>query len=272
MTQNIQTVTFDLNNLGLACRPEKSPNHRLQPRLGVVRDALVAKRIKGFFPVTILTLDGIRRADRARVYSGTTLRGRESNPEINVIKFDLVVEQPDRKPLAEAAAERIRQASAIGMRALKAVPRVGAFQIEDPDDIFYLHNGDSHVLKRWIDKCHEVAGAIESRGVGKAQLETLGQSMAAAGQTWYQGLENAKDVHQRNAVQRAFSEWADGDAIASHVAYGVDVFCSDDFGGSNGVKSVLDGDHRAWLTATFGVRFMTIEELVNALDAEEQAA
>ena len=64
---------------------------------------------------------------------------------------------------------------------------------------------------------------------------------------------------------RAFSEWADGDSIAAHIAYGLDIFCSDDVGNSNSISSVLDNANRAWLSETYGVRFMTLEELANSL-------
>lgn len=89
---------------------------------------------------------------------------------------------------------------------------------------------------------------------------------------WYQGLVHAKDIHEQGAVRRAFSEWADDDAIASHVAYGLDIFCTEDFGRSNPSGSVFDDENRAWLASTYGVRFMTLKELVKALSAEYQAA
>jgi hypothetical protein len=40
------------------------------------------------------------------------------------------------------------------------------------------------------------------------------------------------------------------DAVAAHIAYGLDVFCSTDVGNSNATNSVLDPVNRAWLTAT----------------------
>lgn len=84
---------------------------------------------------------------------------------------------------------------------------------------------------------------------------------------WFEVLDNTKDVHKERAVERAFSEWAYGDAIAAHVAYGLDVFSSADVGNSNATNSVLDPTNRAWLTETYGIKFMSFDDLLNNLSS-----
>lgn len=260
----IKTVTFDSNTLGLACRPEKAT---------AVREALLAGRISGFFSVTMLTLEGIPSAERGAVYAGTTISSQERCDSPNDVRVEFRVEQPDRKPIPEAAAQRIRHAREIGIRALRPVPRIGAFRIDDPDGTFYLSNGDGPALDCWINKCHEVARAIEGRGVGSAQVKALGRMMAGNNtKHWFEALGNPKDIHQKNEVIRTFAEWADGDAIASHVAYDLDVFCTEDRGRSNPKGSVLDDQNRTWLASTYGVCFMTFDELTSVLGAEGEAA
>ena len=75
-------------------------------------------------------------------------------------------------------------------------------------------------------------------------------------------MRRAQDETERRKVQRAIKEWADADSIAAHVGYGIDLFCSEDMGKSTGGEpSVLDGSNRAWLTATFGIKFVTVAEL-----------
>ena len=104
--------------------------------------------------------------------------------------------------------------------------------------------------------------------MGIAQVKTLGHRFATSGNpqaTWFRALDAAKDVKEQKEVHRAFSEWADGDTIASHVAYGIDVFCTQDKGNSNAGPSILDAANKQWLTATYGVRFMTIDQLADHL-------
>ena len=100
-----------------------------------------------------------------------------------------------------------------------------------------------------------------------AQVKALGKNLSFNDpqQTWFKALDKASDVHQQRAIERAFAEWADGDAIAAHIAYGIDIFCSADVGNSNVTNSVLDPTNRAWLTSTYEVQFMTFEDLAASL-------
>lgn len=279
-------VTFDTNVLDLACRPERFPKDSRQPNLQKVRDAIVSKRIQGFYSVTMLTIEGIMRKDRAEVFAGTkltmqpekiTVTKNEDIPEeiraefhgkdVTTINVELAADQPDRKALHPEVIARVNAAKALGIRVLKDVPRVGAYYISDPNNEFYLSNGEGLTRQNWINKIHELARAIEDRGVGIAQVKALGKSLNfkdPAG-AWFSALDNAKDIHEERAVERAFSEWADGDAIAAHVAYGLDIFCSADVGNSNATRSVLDPINRKWLADTYGVEFMTFDDLLATL-------
>ena len=281
-------VTFDTNVLDYACRPERYPKDPRQPGLGRVRDALAEGLIEGFYPVTMLTVEGIQNADRAEVFAKTQTVTHELPPAVTpnanlpdavrqqvggggveTIGLTVQVTQTARKPLHPEVIKRMAAAKALGVRILKAPPRIGAFNIIDPTGEYYLPNGEDAELSAWIDTAHAVASAIEQRGVGFAQVKALGETIGTRdpGTLWFQALDQAKDAHEQNAVRRAFSEWADGDAIASHVAYGLDVFCSGDIGNSNAKNSVLDAENRAWLTATYGTRFMTFDDLLATLPA-----
>ncbi|MEA5391184.1 hypothetical protein VB738_07905 [Cyanobium gracile UHCC 0139] len=254
-----------------------------QPYLPKVRDALAAKKIEGFFSMTMLTIEGIMRTDRADVFASTrvssppetysvtknedlpeVIRASIGDADIETIKQRFVAEQPSRRQLHPEVVARVDAARALGVRALKDVPRVGAFTMTDPAGEIYLSNGEGDDLLTWQQRAHDVARTIEARGLGIAQVIALGTAMTAADpdKAWFSALADAKDIHEQRAVERAFGEWADGDAIASHVAYGIDVFCSADVGNSNAANSVLDPGNRAWLTATCGVRFMTFEDLL----------
>lgn len=278
-------VTFDTNVLDLACRPERFPKDVRQPGLQKVRDALVSGAIEGFYSVTMVTIEGIMRRDRAKVFASTRTKISESisvtkntdlpeeiraivnGADVETVEMTMAVEQPARMPLHSEVVARMRAAQALGVRVLKAVPRTGAYLVTDPDGKFYLDNGEGEALKVWIDRVQDVAGAIENRGLGFAQVKALGHAIAAQDpeKAWYKALDGAKDIHQERAVERAFSEWADGDAIAAHVAYNLDVFCSADVGNSNATNSVLDPASRVWLTSTYGVKFMTFDDLLAQL-------
>jgi hypothetical protein len=250
-----------------------------------VHDALASGQLEGFYSVTMLTIEGIMRQDRADVFAGTRIamqpetistikkadlpdeiREMIGSEEIETITVEYRVEQPRRKPLHPEVVARMSAAKALGVRVLRDVPRTGAFLIKDPTREYYLTPGTGAELEKWIAKALEVASAIEARGVGYAQVKALGKNLTSDPTTaWFRALDKAADIHEKRAVERAFGEWADGDAVAAHVAYGLDVFCSAVVGKSNATNSVLDPVNRAWLTDTYGIRFMTFEELAASL-------
>ena len=279
-------VTFDSNSLDLVCRPARFPKDGRQPLMRTVHEALTQGRIEGFYSVTMLTIEGMMRKDRADVFSGTrtvmqpetteltknadlpdAVREIVGAADVETVRLEIRVDQPDRKPLHPETAARVRAAKAVGFKVLKAVPRLGAFHIEDLSGEYYLDSGEGEALKAWIERACAVARAIEARGVGMAQIKDLGERLGEADSRspWFRSLHRAEGIHEEREVERAFSEWADGDSIAAHVAHGIDVFCSDDFGKSNAAGSILDYANRAWLSETYGVQFATLEELAGRL-------
>ena len=124
------------------------------------------------------------------------------------------------------------------------------------------------------EKANEVAAAIEERGLGRAiALELGNRHNAFNGVTpdnpklWYAGLIHAYTSEGEKKVENAIAEWSDGDSIASHVGYGIDLYCSDDEGKSAGAPSIMSNENRAWLSGTYAVEFVTLSELAKKLAA-----
>lgn len=278
-------VTFDTNTLDKVCRPDLSSRNPNQHLFYKVHEAVKDKRIQGAFSETLLTIEGIKNIDRIDVFGNTTFARVEEDvtqlrkenleenvqawlgdvEEIEAVKITFQARQQSRQPLALAMADRVRAAVALGLSILHAPPRIASSKLEGDIATFYLPHTTNGTLEAWIDKALEVTSAIEARGVGRAVLADLAAKLTVGDEPWYRALLRATDVHTQRAIQRAFGEWADGDSIASHVAYGMDVFCTDDMGRSAGAPSVLDTTTRAWLTLAYNVRFMNVEELADEL-------
>jgi hypothetical protein len=112
-------VTFDTNTLDKACRPERFAKDDNRPLFQKVHDALKDGTIQGFYSVTILTLEGIMKADRPAVMGGTKLEHQPMRPTVVnnadltddmqrlagegnatvVVPLKLKVVQPARQPL-----------------------------------------------------------------------------------------------------------------------------------------------------------------------------
>jgi hypothetical protein len=225
------------------------------------------------------------RTDRAEVFARTKIetkpetvtttsnanlpdeiRQKVGGKDVETVHLEIQVSQSKRKPLHPEVIARLNAATALGVKALRDVPRLGAFQISDQNNKIYLEVAAGIAETKWRDTATNVARDIEAKGVGIAQVKKLGANLQAdPAETWFRALNNASDIHQKRAIERAFSEWADGDSVAAHIAYGIDIFCSADVGNSNVQNSVLDTQHRAWLSSTYGVRFMTFEDLAACL-------
>jgi hypothetical protein len=123
--------------------------------------------------------------------------------------------------------ERLELAFRLGMRLMRA-PRIGLpiprqfldlALFADEFDVPTSAARDNH----WGD----VVEMMEQRGVGSAVVRSLGAARKpqAGGE---------KDF------ARAVAEWADGDSMAAHIAYGNDIFCTEDQGHSSSGPSILD--------------------------------
>lgn len=261
-------VTFDTNTLEKATRPERSARDPLQPDYLKVHEAVVAGRINGFFSETIISLEGIRKVDRAAVLGNTTLTQSEQITEdpaagVTVVQVTLLADQPLRTLLHPEVVERINAARGLGMRLLKA-PRTGNLLINDPDDMVFAAEPDKAATDKRLRLYQSVLRELDARDVGFVQVKRLASKFAARAnvqEPWFQSLQRAVDVHEERAVMRAVAEWADGDSVAAHIGYGFDYFCTGDEGKSSGAPSVFDATNRAWLTTTYGTKFITIMQL-----------
>ena len=267
MTANhrIKTVTFDSNAMERAVQPEKYPKDPSRADFIKIHNALKTKQIKGYFSQTYLTLEGIETCDRVDVLGGTRLTSRSTSSAKNNITISLFVEQ-DRKPLNNKHERAMQAVLDIGMHALRGPARFGdAFSRKDLDGTFYKPDESIDQLIQCREIINKVDADICSRGVGRAIALSLGikyNMRDGMGEEWWlQGLKRARDDSERKQIVRAIFEWADAESIASHIGYGVDFFCTNDWGKSATGKSIFDTENRIWLARTYGVKFVTLSEL-----------
>lgn len=77
------TVTFDTNTIDKAARPERHPKDPLRSDYDKVNAALKSGYLRGFVSETVITLEGVQRSDRARVFGSTHLAPQRAAPEVN---------------------------------------------------------------------------------------------------------------------------------------------------------------------------------------------
>ena len=263
------TVTFDANTLEKATRPERCASDALQADYLAVHAALKDGRIKGYFSQTYCTLEGIEKKDRPRVLGQTSVGSSATAPAKNTLNISITIRH-HRESLNDAHSKAVQAALKLGLRALRGPARlVDGLTRSDPDKSFYAPDESTDQLIARRTRANEVATAIDLRGVGHAIAQKLGNDFNnradVKNKLWHQGLTRYKNIHEQRAIERAIAEWSDGDSVASHVGYGIDFFCSNDFGKGAGGPSILSPENRAWLSKDYGVAFVTLSELVRLI-------
>ncbi len=259
------TVTFDTNTLWSVTSPDRA-QRATAAEGAVIRKAVREGRIVGFFSETVLTLEGIQRKDRADVLGQTRVVTSAESTGKNTARLTIAVRHR-RKPLDPEFSGRVRTAYELGLRPLRAPARMAVSPHLDAAQYpLYEPPGGIHELVRCMEKVNHLATEISIRGVGQAPAVAFGVQLTRnAGVTelelWLQGLGRASTPAERKKVSRLVAEWADGDSVAAHYGFGIDLFCSEDFANSRHGGSILDSTHRAWLTERFGIQFVTLREL-----------
>jgi hypothetical protein len=259
-------VTFDTNTFDKASRPaiySRDPEH---DGMIVVHEALKCGDIQGFISDTMITLEGITNAQRATVFGNTQTSSSFAQTAEDTFTITITPEQVDRAPLHPKQAERFIEAFALGIRLLGA-PRIGMPRAEEQ---FYAVENPAMLGER-LNRFFDILTKIEARGLGSSRAQAIAARFAgreSARSPWFTALGAATDIHETREVARAVAEWADGDSVAAHYAYGNHIFCTLDGGKAEtrrGEPAVLDADNRAWLTKEFGLQFSTLSELTQRL-------
>lgn len=161
-------VTFDTNTIDRVTRPARFSRDPRQSEYTKVYQGLLSRQIDGFFCETMVTLEGIQNNDRVAVFGSTHTQMRRTQIGEHKFQLDITVEQPERKPLHPEHTARINAALDIGMRILRAPPRIGILRADGPDDIF-LQDQDEAALIARSDKSTGVATKMDDRGIGWVQ-------------------------------------------------------------------------------------------------------
>jgi hypothetical protein len=252
-------VTFDSNVWQMVVTPRLAGKTNLYDAFTTVHEALRTKDIRGFICETVGTLEAVRLSGR-KAYFSSIKPVVEVNADAQggqvLFTINVGTNHSQHPGLPNVLKERLELAFALGMRFMRA-PRIGI-----PIPAWFL---DSSLFAEEVDvptsaardnRWGSVVEMIEQRGVGSAAVRSKGAGAK---------LETMGEEEFASAV----AEWADGDSVAAHVAYGNGVFCTQDQGRSASRASILDAKNRLWLASTYNVKFATIRALAIQIGSGE---
>jgi hypothetical protein len=265
------SVTFDTNTLENVLDLEREQAREFRDDYSQIRQAIEKGQIRGFFSDTWITLEGIERKNRPEILGSRHLfaSSKSSDSSTDFISINLTIgTKMERNHLHPEHAEPKNAALALGLRALKGPPRLGDnFFVNDERSNFYAEISVDDFVK-CSEKASEAEIAIARRSmdsginVGRSAAQYLGleylKKKNLTNCLWYEGLKYAP----KKNVKKAVAEWADGENIIRHIGYGIDIFCSRDMGNK---ASILDANHRQWLSENYGVVFCSPSELAQKI-------
>lgn len=264
-------VTFDSNAWqGIVC-PDRFPNNEKLQFFTVLQRAITAGVIEPFLSETVVTLDAIPKRDRL-IY----LRDRPVPIQFKwsgVYSCEITIGHSDdaHQGLIPVLSDRIRQALELGFRVIP-VPRLGGLprpvEIQREEFSVALSELDKANVWALLQRISEAIEFIEGIGVGRAVLANIAgriQRRVGSGEgDWFHGLDQPWDDQERKEIEAGFAEWADGDSVAAHIGYGIDVFCTEDQGKS-AANSVFQPSCRSELGRRFGVEFSDLRALAQRI-------
>jgi hypothetical protein len=257
------TVTFDTNTLNSVIFPNEAQRNTSEDGRAI-NSAIKVGQVRGFFSETLITIEGIPKKERTETLGKNRVVTSASTTSKNTITLSIGFQHPPNE-LPPKSSERVKAAYALGMRILRSPARIGAKHLKDERYPLYEPEGGVSALVSCMDKVNYLATKIERRHLGRAVAVKLGREFsrranAPEPELWLQGLGRAN-----RSVARAVAEWADGDAVAAHYGFGIQLFCTEDFASSAGTQSVFSKDNRRCLTENFGVTFVTLSQLAEML-------
>lgn len=262
-------VTFDTNTLAGVVDPDQAAGDAEHSAYQAVHSAVKAGQIRGFFSEALVTLDAIGRKAKAEVLGAARIVSETSSTGPNQITIKV---GPRWKPiiLNPQILARLETALALGMRALIGPRRFGdTLVVRGFGEEFYEPYPCGEAFGAAVNATNAFDATVVARGLGRACVIQLSKSFSerdgAAGEWWPQGLERTRSAAERKKVRQAVNEWADGEALAAHVGYRNDLFCTRDHGSDLKERSLLHPVHHAWLAESYGITFVKVSELAARL-------
>jgi large subunit ribosomal protein L30 len=176
-------VTFDSNTYRQAVDPTRSRRDASAAELRRIHTALKDGRIQGYLSETLTTLEGIQNAQRGAYFASVRPKITTTPTALPGGWIKLAIRaEPDHTlhpGLHPIVARWIAAATSLGLRFLWAArfgtPRPAELLSHEQ---FAIEGTDEEQQAR-RDRFHEIARAIEARGVGIAKIKVIGERIKA---------------------------------------------------------------------------------------------
>lgn len=225
-----------------------------------IQIALREGRIQGFICAAGFRIEAITKQSRPSYFAQPHMAVTTDAPIIAkdgvfLVSMSMGPDNSKHPGLPAIQAERLGRALAAGIKLMHGENWMGLpipAEIGD-HDLYFIEDGEE-TRKRESEQL-AVSSAIDARGIGKAAFDAV--------DGW---TDRPRTREEEKELIRACAEWADGELVAAHIAYQNNILCTNDRARSAG-RSIFDTANRAWLTVSYSVVCLTLNELAARLSS-----
>jgi hypothetical protein len=260
-------ITFDSNVWQIVVSPDRYPEDQAISSFKEINSHIRSGHLLGFLAEPIFTLEAIKKVDRRDFFQKFSPPFTfQENIQANIVNLSMSIEsdQSSHPGNNTYLTTYLIEALQLGFKVLRC-PRNSWIKNPDLKDEWFIALAELDKSPYLEDFAHLVS-KIKERGCGSYDLEEIGKRYASDNEHWTEGMKKAPVLEDR-AIVKAFAEWADGDAIAAHIANKNQYFCTRDVARGAGQVSVLSMQNRNWLEAEYGATFVTPEQLAKLLSS-----
>ena len=275
-------VTFDTNVWNRMVFPDRYVNRPNYLSLVTIKDAIRNGRVRGFISEGFGTIESIKKQDRALFHvqnvPNVKVTNKSYGPGLHYLTIEIEAKHDLHPGITPEFQEELTEALAIGMKLL-ATPYMA---LSVPDGLRNnpgIYAEEVFATSDYNERFGEIVRTIVDRGVGEGALPALAREFAARldgpRPDWMTDRDLIYRVYvyassfglnkEKNQIEKAFAESADGDFVAAHIAFGNDYLCTDDRGISAAAASIFDANNRSWLKSQYGVKIVSAQELADLL-------
>jgi hypothetical protein len=261
--------------------PERYVNNPNYLSLVAIKTAIKQEQMSGFICEAFGTIEAIKKENRAKFHAQSVPKievRHESKAGLLSMAIEVNANHGLHPGLTEEFEEELAEALAIGMKLL-TTPYIALPVPSRLRDNPHIYAREVFATADYNERFGDVARTIFARGVGEGALAALvkefkerldgplpaGFSDRLLIYSVYQYACDSGLKKEKNQIEKAFAEAADGDLVAAHIAFGSEYLCTEDSGGSAVSQSIFDIQNRAWLNSEYGVKILNVRQLAKLL-------
>ena len=246
-------VTFDSNVWEkLLSEPSDYP---------AIKDKILNRSISPYLCEISVSLESIQKSVRQRFfpnYRPTISVTRNPRPD-GTTDFTIQVgpNHQSHPGLAPILLAKLLKAQEMGFRLLPMTNLGTVRSPQIPKDMRAAIEGWDDYWN-YADRLSDCSEFIRGIGCGSHVYRQLKRSP-------HRDLDKELEKKLIKEFAKAVAEWADGDALSAHYAFGADVFCTNDRARGAGSRSIFHPNNLARLKEKFGIVVLSPDELQAAI-------